>query len=151
VVGSPISVGQSPIAFGLFIQPFIGFSAFTAQLTVYPNHRRFSIQSDFTLGASSKGINPLTEPVTLQIGEFTITIPAGSFVRHGNSPNYSFDGVIDSVDLKVQLNSANPHYIFKVMARNVSLTVSNPVTITLTIGDNSGKTTVNPAIINTGG
>jgi len=36
-----------------------------------------------------------------------------------------------------------------VEARNVNLTVSNPETITLTIGNESGTTTVTSVIINT--
>src|SRR5262249_21373464 len=58
----------------------IPFSAFTAQLTVYPVQSQFSINASFTLGPSSDGINPPTDPVTLQIDSFTLTIPSGSFV-----------------------------------------------------------------------
>jgi hypothetical protein len=88
--------------------------------------------------------------VTLQIGSFKITIPAGSFVKAG--PGYfTFVGVINSVSLKVliRLTSGN-NYIFGVIAQNVSLTVSNPVTITLTIVHDSGTTTVTPVINNAG-
>jgi YVTN family beta-propeller protein len=151
VVGSPITVGNHPIAFGLFIQPVLVFSAFTAQLTVYPNQKEFSINSNFTLGTSSNGINPPTEPVTLKIGSFTITIPPGSFVNAG-VPGYStFVGVINGVSLTVLIKQASGnHYIFGVIAKNVSLTIANPETVTLTIGNDSGTTSVNAVIINTG-
>ena len=151
VVGSPITVGTGPIAFGLFIQPVLVFSANT-QLTVYPNQQRFDItNSNFTLGASSNGINPPTEPVTLQIGSFKITIPPGSFVSTRGPGDFQFVGVIDNVQLVVSITLASPNkYFFAVEARNVSLTVSNPETITLTIGNESGTTTVNAVIINTG-
>ena len=88
--------------------------------------------------------------MTLQIGSFTITIPPGSFVNPV-AGYYSFVGVINGVSLNVliTLTSAN-HYIFGMIARNVSLTVSNPETIKLTIGDDSATTTVTPVIINTG-
>jgi YVTN family beta-propeller protein len=149
VVGSPITVGNGPTALGLFIQPVVAFSAFTAQLTVYPNEPGFSINSNFTLGASSSGINPRTEPVTLQIGSFKITIPPGSFVNPVPG-YYSFTGVINGVNLTLLIQGVGGNqYIFGVIARNVSLTVSNPETITLTIGDDSGTTTVTPVIINT--
>ncbi|MGH6796409.1 MAG: hypothetical protein ACREDD_07210 [Methylocella sp.] len=32
-----------------------------------PNHDSFEIQSGFTLGSASNGINPPTQPVTLQL------------------------------------------------------------------------------------
>jgi hypothetical protein len=128
----------------------VAFSAFSVQLTVYPNQPGFSINSNFTLGKTSNGINPLAETVTLQIGTFTITVPAGSFVKAG--PGYfTFVGVIDGVNLTllIRLTSGN-NYIFGAIARNVSLTIVNPVTVTLTIGDDSGTTSVNAVIINTG-
>src|SRR5262249_18014501 len=94
VVGSPITVGNRPMALGLLIQPVRVFP----QLTVYPNQPGFAINSDFPLGGSSNGINPATEPVTLQIGSFTITIPPGSFVNPV-AGYYSFVGVINGVSL----------------------------------------------------
>jgi hypothetical protein len=89
--------------------------------------------------------------VTLQIGKFTITIPPGSFVNAGVPGYFTFVGVIDGVSLNVliRLTSGN-NYIFGVIAKNVSLTIANPVTVTLTIGNNTGTTTVNAVIINTG-
>jgi photosystem II stability/assembly factor-like uncharacterized protein len=130
------------------------FSAFTAQLVVYPNRQEFNINCYFTLGASSNGINPPTELVTLQIGSFETTIQPGSFVKPGAAPEYFFVGVIDGVSLSVsliKLGSSN-NYAFGVIAKNVSLPVSNPpvpIPVTLTIGADSGTTTVTPVVINT--
>ena len=150
IVGGPGDNSGAGAAW-VFVQPTtVPFSAFTAQLTVYPNQPGFSINSNFTLGNTSNGINPPAEPVTLQIGSFTITIPAGSFVKAG--PGYfTFVGVINNVSLNVliRLTSGN-NYIFGVIAKNVSLTIQNPVSVTLTIGDDSGTTSVNAVIINTG-
>jgi hypothetical protein len=89
--------------------------------------------------------------VTLQIGNFTTTIPPGSFVTAGAPGYYTFVGVINGVNLSVviRLTSGNS-FIFGVIARNVSLTIVNPVAVTLTIGDDSGTTSVNAVIINTG-
>jgi hypothetical protein len=56
------------------------FAAFNAALTEYPNVPEFSVNANFTLGGGS-GINPPTEQVKLQIGTFSTTIPAGSFVN----------------------------------------------------------------------
>jgi YVTN family beta-propeller protein len=154
VVGSPITVGNGPVAFGKFIQPFIAFSAFTAQLTVYPNQKEFSIKSNFTLGAGSNAINPPTEQVTLKIGSFTITIPIGSFVNvPGVAGYFTFVGVVNNVSLNVLIRrTSGNNYIFGVIAKNVSLTIPNPpatVPVTLTIGGVSGTTSVTAVIINT--
>jgi uncharacterized repeat protein (TIGR03803 family) len=77
--------------------PAIPFSAFSPKLTIQfgttPNHDSFEIQSSFTLGSASNGINPATELVTLQIGTFTVTIPAGSFTGTGFGP-FTFEGAI---------------------------------------------------------
>ena len=143
IVGGPGDNSNTGAAW-VFIKP-LPFSAFNVQLTVYPNQPGFSINSNFTLGTTSDGINPPTEPVTLQIGEFTITIPPGSFVKPGGAPEYFFVGVIDGVSLSVsliKLGSSND-YAFGVIAKNVRLSIVNPVTVTLTIGDDSGRTSVN--------
>jgi YVTN family beta-propeller protein len=149
VVGPPITVGAGPYAFGKFIQPVVPFSAFFALVTDYPNRKEFTIHnSSFTLGPSSSGINPPTEPVTLKIGSFTITIPPGSFVNAGIHGHSRFEGVINGVSLDVLINQASHNnYIFDVTAKNVSLTIQNPVSVTLTIGIDGGTTSVNAAII----
>jgi hypothetical protein len=127
------------------------FSAFSAVLTEYPNVPEFSIISRFTLAAGSNGINPATEQVTLQIGNFTTTIPPGSFVL--SSPGtYTFVGVINGVNLTLQIkNSSGNDFIFGAIGKNVNLTTINPagpVGLTLTIGDDNGTATVNPIINN---
>jgi hypothetical protein len=127
------------------------FGAFNAVLTEYPNQPGFSINANFTLASGSNGINPATEPVTLQIGNFTITIPPGSFAV-SNPGYFTFVGVINGISLNVVIRLTSPNtYIFGVIARNVNLTTINPpgpVGITLTIGDDSGTTGVTPIINN---
>ena len=61
----------------------VPFLAFNAKLKIdfggEPNQDSFELKSSFTLSSTaSNGIHPLTEPVTLQIGTFSITIPPGS-------------------------------------------------------------------------
>ena len=53
----------------------------------------------FTLGANSDGIDPLTENLTLQIGTFSVTIPADSFNHFPEGSD--FVGVINGVSLRV--------------------------------------------------
>jgi YVTN family beta-propeller protein len=83
VVGTPIPVGTGPIWLG--ITPPVQFRAFSAKLAIQfggaQNQDAFNLQSQFTLSSppASNGINPATEPVTLQVGTFGATIPPGSF------------------------------------------------------------------------
>ena len=125
----------------------VPFSAFRAKLEIdldkKPNEDRFELQSSFTLGHASNGINPAAEKVKLQIGAFTTTIPPGSFKGTGFGP-FKFRGVIDGVILKVLIEpTGTKRYAFLAKARDANLTGSvNPVTVTLTIGDDSGMTSV---------
>jgi hypothetical protein len=150
IVGGPYDNGNSGAAW-VFVQPqTVQFSAFSVHLTIYPIQAEFSISSNFTLGATSNGINPPAEPVTLQIGSFIITIPPGSFVMSGRPGNYTFVGVINGVNLNLLISlTGGNNCIFGAIAKNVQLPIVNPVAVTLTIGDDSGATAVNGVIINT--
>jgi hypothetical protein len=127
--------------------PVIPFSAFSAKLDINlikkPNQDSFRLQSDFTLGKSSNGIHPTTEAVTLQLGTFTTTIPAGSFEGKKFGP-FEFHGTIDGVNLHVVIRPTGAkRYAFEAEARHASLTgIKKPVPVTLTIGDDSGTTSV---------
>ena len=57
----------------------------------------------FTLGTSSNGVAPLTEAVTVQVGTFSTTIPAGSFTL--KKGRFTFEGVINGVRLEAVLQS----------------------------------------------
>ena len=97
----------------------------------------------FTLGSNNNGIAPLTEAVTVQVGTFSTTIPAGSFTQ--NKGRFTFEGVINGVRLEAVLRSLTlgNDYEFKVEGKDADLTgTANPVTVGLTIGDDSGSTTV---------
>ena len=100
-------------------------------------------EGSFALGANTNGINPLAENVTLQIGTFSATIPAGSFkqIPHGR---FAFEGVINGVSLEVQMVPlGNNIFALAAESKGVNLTgLTNPVTVVLTIGDNSGSTAV---------
>jgi hypothetical protein len=125
------------------VQPTVPFSAFSAKLNIYftPNQYGFAFLSNFTLGKTSNGINPVAEAVTLQIGAFTMIIPPGSF-QEPLPGDWTFVGVINGVTLEavIQLTAPN-QYIFGVTAQKVNLIgTQTPVTVTLTIGNDSGTT-----------
>jgi hypothetical protein len=139
--GSPFAaeVGALRVA----ITPYVPFAAFFAKLEVEGGYRPgFEQEAFFILGGTSNGINPVTENVTLQIGTFSVTIPAGSFQQ--DSRLFRFDGVINDLKLQVQIVSlTNNLFILKANGSGVDLTsLTNPVTVGLTIGIDSGSTEV---------
>jgi uncharacterized repeat protein (TIGR03803 family) len=134
--------------------------AFRATLEI--EHNSYEINASFTL-SSTASIDPLTQPVTLSIGpftttlppggQFTATIPPGSFktatippgsFRKGNHGVFSFEGTIDGVSLKASIKpTVTLSYSFFAEARGANLArTKNPVPVTLTIGNNSGTTSV---------
>ena len=127
--------------------PFVPFSAFEAALDINfgktPNTDSFELLSELTLGQNSKGINPSTEPVTLTVGAFATTIRAGSFLPGPNGIFY-FIGAVNGVNLQAAfLPTGAKRYRFAVAAQNANLAGTvNPLTVTLTIGANSGTASV---------
>ncbi len=78
-----VAVGNGPIGVGIMPPPAgVPFLAFNAKLQIHfgrePNTDAFALESSFTLSSTAPAINPVTQPVTLQAGTFTTTIPPGS-------------------------------------------------------------------------
>jgi hypothetical protein len=153
--GASSSPIQSSLGSGFFFDAFVAkiasnvpFSSFTATLDILAGPPpSFDLNAAFTLGAGSNGINPLTETVTLQVGTYTVTIPAGSFrqlARGSKAGGYVFEGVIGGVTPEAQIVPlGNSRFQFKAEAQPVDLAaLSNPVTVTITIGDDAGTSSV---------
>ena len=127
--------------------PGTPFAAFGAKLAIdfgiSPNPDAFELLSEFTLGQSNNGINPVAEPVTFQIGTFATTIPAGSFTGTGFRP-FTFNGMIGGVELGVRIEPiGTKRYALKAEALRPKLTgTKNPVPVTLTVGGDSGTVSV---------
>jgi hypothetical protein len=102
----------------------------------------FDINGSFTLGTGSNGINPISEPVTLELGAFSVTVPAGSFIKTPKG-QYVYEGTVDGVALQVQIAPMSGNsYSFKAEGSGANLSgTTNSVTVTLTIGDDKGATT----------
>jgi hypothetical protein len=120
----------------------IPFSAFTAQLTVSSFQPKFTLNSSFTLGSTSNGIFAASEAVTLKIGIFAVTIPPGSFTL--TSPGtYSFFGVISGLTINAKVtNTGGKSYTFDATAKANLRKMKSPTRVTLTIGNDTGTTTV---------
>jgi uncharacterized repeat protein (TIGR03803 family) len=153
-------VGANGVVFKLSGTGFVTtvpFSAFQAALEVEfgrkPNADAFELISGFTLGQGSNGINPIAEPVTIQVGTFTTTIPPGSFKATG--VGFHFEGAVNGVALEVGITPARPsfgestssprpeQYMFTAEAHKANLSgTANPVTVAITIGDDTGTRSV---------
>ena len=99
------------------------------------------------LGAANDGIAPPTEAVTLAIGDLVTQLPAGSF--HVDELGRF---MYESERLAVVLTPAGSDtFAYAVKLRNADLTsTSNPVRITIAIGDDRGTTTANAGVTASG-
>jgi hypothetical protein len=133
---------NDPIFFQACVPP-TPFNAMTAKLSISSYQPLFNITINFTLGTNSNGINPLLETVTLQINNFTVAIPPGSFVE-GPPGTFTFSGTINGVKITESIVQTGPDsFTFKASGNpNLIKTKPNPATVTLTIGNDTGTTSV---------
>jgi hypothetical protein len=118
------------------------FSAFT--VTIGNEGKRFSLKGAFELGATSNGINPVTEPVSLKVGATSLSIPPGSFsLDEEIGRSYIFNGVVAGIRLSVRMHSTDGHsFVIAAEGRGTSVSgPATPVTVELAIGDDVGSTT----------
>jgi uncharacterized repeat protein (TIGR03803 family) len=131
------------------LTPFSAFSPELLEIDLDPNPAddAFLLLSELTLGARSNGIDPPSESVALGIGPFTTEIPPGSFTRSGPGL-FTFEGVIHGVDLQLVIEAAGgKRYKFSAAGQRANLTgTRNLVPVVLTIGDDSGKASVDAQI-----
>src|SRR5216684_2247782 len=78
------------------------FASFSAKLSLQFSQGAISLNSAFTLGAGSTGVSPLTEAVALRVGNFSTTIPAGSFELKRNG-SFMFVGTINGVSMSAKI------------------------------------------------
>lgn len=123
------------------------FADFTIEKAKVKFHRstgtrdRVKVEGELTLGEDSNGIDPVNEVVVVTVGILSITIDDG-FVAVGSG--FAFEGTINGAEVKMTIR--NPHwdvFKFKVKAKGLSITdISNPVEITLQVGDDRGTASV---------
>jgi YVTN family beta-propeller protein len=128
--------------------PGLPFSAFTATgLGIVhgttPKMGAFNYYAYFTLGAASNGIHPDVEPVALELGAFSTTIPAGSFVKQADG-SFGYlkwiNGVLFNAYIRPQGSS---RYLIHLSETGLNLPkITNPVQVRQIIGDDSGTVAV---------
>jgi 6-phosphogluconolactonase len=104
----------------------------------------FSLDATLTLD-SSLVVDPLTQPVTITVGSFTLNLPAGSFKTFqsgANAATYLFQGVVNSTTLKVQITPLGQNQ-FQISAYDKQIDLSSldkqSVPVTVGIGGNSAS------------
>ncbi len=129
----------------------VPFASFHPSLAIdNGKHPGFVLTSIFTLGSGTSGLNPATEAMTLQIANYTLALPAGSFHQlwTGSNAPYAYEGTVNGTKVVLGLASlGNNTFTFDAAGAPGSFSgVKNPVTITLTFGSDSGTTPVTAVI-----
>jgi YVTN family beta-propeller protein len=146
---SPTGVGIIPPA---AIQPFRAFRVERLAIRLdeweprrHDTHRgdSFSLRAQFVLNSAERAdFHPDAQPVTLQVGPFATTIPAGSFTKRGQHGErvFRFEETINAVRLEMELRQVTSLlYEFQAKASGANLTgASNPVPVALRLGDDVG-------------
>ncbi len=130
--------------------PTVPFSSFSGHLAVANGKLRgFVLSSQFTLASGAPALQLKTQTLTLQIANYTLTLPPGSLHPLWNAPNapLAYDGTVNGVNLVIGLISlGGDNWIFDAAGAPVTINATNPVPVTLTIGQNTGSTTVQEII-----
>jgi hypothetical protein len=138
--GSAFDGFVAKFAFGPAVIPF---AAFTAAVAIEAGAGEFDVTGTFTLGAGSEGIHPPKEEVTLQLGAFSLTIPAGAFEQKKRG-KFTFAGAVGGVEVEATIKPVGGSaFKFTIEGEGAAdLPTQNPVPVTLVIGDDSGTTAV---------
>lgn len=129
----------------------VPFAGFTPSLKIAtgssPNTDSFDFASRLTLGTNGAAFNPAADVVSLKIGAVTTTIPAGSF-KTDESGAFAFAGLIGGVNVRASLEPEGSYGCkVKMSGTGASVTgVTNPVALTLAVGNNSGNKPVTATI-----
>jgi len=111
---------------------------------VWGDEDDFEIAGEIEIGAASDDFDPTEEGVTLTIGEMTVTIDAEDFDELWNG-EIEFDGYVNGHELEMEFSpQGGGAYDFEIEVEDADEVgdVSDPVELTITIGDDTGTTLV---------
>lgn len=121
--------------------PFATFNVLVAEAR--PPRKTFSVSVLLSLGADSNGIDPTTEAVTLVAGQFSMTIPPGSFRRLRNGAL-----VFTSRALSAAIRPLGGSLLVFSSLVNGASPGAGPADVSLTMGDDGGNTaSVEPIVV----
>ncbi|WP_124529493.1 hypothetical protein [Burkholderia sp. Bp8991] len=131
----------------------VSFAKYAATVYLAPKVSYFSATETFTLGVTSTGINPATQPVILKFGALTLTIPARSFLKDQppRGSAYVFQGTVNGGSLYVSITPTKTPNTYQLFALGSGYAVSTGLSampVSLSIGDNDGSTNVTPNYVN---
>lgn len=127
------------------------FAAFNVKIDIDIEDGEVDMMATFTLGAGSNGLDPFKETVSLEVkggtGAYSVAIPAGSFKKDGGG-RFTFQGTINKVKLEASIRTLRDGaFEFEMETEGANLKgFANPVTVSLTIGDDGGSRTVRAEI-----
>ncbi|RXH58944.1 SBBP repeat-containing protein [Granulicella sibirica] len=164
--GEAYELGAMTISKFSFGIPFCSFAPVVEAAVNRSTEDSFVLAANFSPGAGGT-IDPINESVTITVGPSSVIIPKNSFVKDG--AGYSYHGTINGVSIVTAITGAGPYtipsngstptpvaatggcskgkYILAATGRGAILTgLTNPVTVTVSIGDDSGTQKVNALI-----
>jgi len=123
------------------------FTAFAVTLGINSASKAFEVNGTFTAGPGGM-LSPDAQPVTIELGAFLATIPAGSFAQTGQGM-YAFVGTVKGVALEANLAPTGDNgYFFSIKGANVpNLPTDNPLKVGFAIGNNGGSVDVNAEFV----
>ena len=118
----------------------VPFSQFSVKID--QEEKEFEVRGTFTLDAKSDGINLFKEDVSIKVGDFSRTIPAGSFKQDGVRTKIKYKGVVEGVELDVLFRIVGPaSFELKIEGEGAKMKKLLPEDITLRIGNDGGTPT----------
>jgi hypothetical protein len=121
----------------------IPFSRFKGSMKIDPDGGVFYLMSGFILGPGGM-IDPATELVTFSVGNYSVTLPPGSFIRQ--STGYVYKKTVNGIFLCMFFKFTSTPGIYELTSNRVGgtlTTTTSPVPVTLSIGNNAGTTDMN--------
>lgn len=129
-----------------FVTGTTPFGAFSSQLVI-ASHSYFELLSNVTLGNGAAYLDPPSEPIAVQVGAYSATIPRGSFVKGSTFGEWDFDGPVNGVTIHARIwLTGTKQYLVLVKPMTALKGATNPVPVTLTLGTNAGSAPVTAAI-----
>ena len=118
--------------------------SFAAEIDIDRENSKIEIKAVLARPKASDGADPSTEEVALDVGSFSITIPAGSFKLKETTPvsQFRFEGDVDGVNLEMTIRIFDELVWFDAEAEPAELPVSSsPLVVAFRIGDDTATTT----------
>ena len=131
------------------LQPFATFT--TREVDIDIEDGEIEVLASFTLAPGGNGLNVPKEAVSLRVtggtAAYSVTIPAGSFKMSKNG-EFNFLGTINGVKIIASIRSSRAGaFEFEVETERANVKgIANPVTVSLSIGDDGGSRTVRAKI-----